>query len=202
MKRLLFLVVAFVFVISCSKGMTEKSTQKGGDYLAKVNDSVITDETLKREMNALPPEVRDLFLQEAGIEGLIEELIKKELLYQEAKKKGYERSGELKDKIENFKKLMMIELLLNDMVDKKVTVSENDVRGYYEKNKADFVMTTGKKKEPVSFDMVKEILRQRLTAEKQKKAFESYLSSLENAYTIQRNKERISNLVNMPKPKP
>lgn len=200
MKRLLFLATALLFVISCSKGMTEKS--KTGKYLAKVNGSAITEEILMDEMNALPPEVRDMFLAEAGIEGLIEELIKKELLYQEAKKKGYERSAGFKEKVENFKKLMLIQLLLEDVVDKKVTVAEKDVRDYYEKNKADFVMTKAKKKEPVSFEMIKEPIKQRLTAEKQKEVFESYLKGLKNTYTIELNQEMISGLTNRPQAKP
>lgn len=181
-------------MVSCSKGNDTKG------YLAKVNTASITEADVKEELNSLPPQIRDIFLSEGGTENFIDELIKKELLYQEARKRGFENSDAFKKKLEAFKKLMLIELLLEDAVEKKVSVSEKEVRDFYEKNKADFVITDkGKKKEAVEFERVREILTQRLIAEKQKETFDSYLSGLRSASKIELNKENIARLS---KPKP
>lgn len=202
MKRFFALIAALVLMASCAKeskttSATEekKPSASSGPYLAKVGGKAITEEDVKDELKALPPQVRTMFLSEGGVGGFIDELVKKELLYQEAGKKGFEGSDRLKKKMEDFKKLMMIELLLEDVIEKKSEVTEKDARDFYEKNKAEFTLEKKKgKKEVIEFERVKDLLVQRLRSERQKQVFETYLSELKNAYTIEINKDAIAAL--------
>jgi peptidyl-prolyl cis-trans isomerase C len=205
------------------------------------------------------------------------------MLYQEAKKKGFENNPEYKKKLEDFKKLTLISLLLEKEIEDKAKVSDQDIKDYYEKHKADLttnnqvrashilvkseddakkilgqlkkggdfskiakeksidtgsaknggdlgffsrgqmvpefekaafslkegelggpvktqfgyhiIKVTGKKEgKVVEFDKVKDLLTQRVTAEKQKEAFDSYMEGLKKSYTVEKNKEAIASL--------
>ena len=64
-----------------------KEEQKG-PYLAKVGTQTITLGDLERDLRNLPEFAQKLFEGTAGKEKFLDEMIKKELLYQEAMKKG------------------------------------------------------------------------------------------------------------------
>ena len=169
----------------------------GGSYLAKVNNVPITEEDVKSELKSLPPQVRAAFLAEGGIESFLDELVKKELLYQEAKKKGMDKSEDLTKKMEEFRKLMMIELLLEEAVEKKAeVVSEKEAKDFYEKNKKEFIIEKKGKKETIEFEKAKEFIVQKLSSEKQRDVFDTYIGGLKNAGSVEMNKAAIAELSN------
>jgi len=195
MKKTLIAIALLGSLIACSKA-GEAPKKSTGNYIAKVNNVEITAKDLNEELKTLPPQVREMFSSKDGLEQFVDELIKKELLYQEAKKKGLDRSEKLRSKMEEFKKLMMIELLLEEAVEKKSEVSEKEARDFYEKNKKDFVLDTKGKKEQIEFEKIKGLLMQKLASEKQKEIFESYISGLKNSSSIEINKEAIAAISN------
>ena len=195
MKKTLIAIALLGSLIACSKA-GEAPKKSTGNYIAKVNNVEITAKDLNEELKTLPPQVREMFSSKDGLEQFVDELIKKELLYQEAKKKGLDRSEKLRSKMEEFKKLMMIELLLEEAVEKKSEVSEKEARDFYEKNKKDFVLDTKGKKEQIEFEKIKGLLMQKLASEKQKEIFESYISGLKNSNSIEINKEAIAAISN------
>ncbi len=192
MKKTIFLIAMSVFLFSCAE------KESGGKYLAKVNNVFITEKDVTKEVNALPPEVREMFLAEANIEEFVEELVKKELLYQEAMKKGVGNSEEFKKKVEDFRKVMMIQLLLEDVIEEKTEVTDKEVKEFYEKNKSG--LSIGGKKGAVDFEKVKGLIRQRLIADKQREIFDSYMAGLKDKYKVEVNKEAIARLSNTAKP--
>lgn len=195
MKKTLIAIAIAASLIACSKA-GEAPKKSTANYIAKVNNVEITAKDVTEELKTLPPQVREVFSSKEGLEQFVDELIKKELLYQEAKKKGLDRSEKLRLKIEEFKKLMMIELLLEEAVEKKSEVSEKEARDFYEKNKKDFVLETKGKKEQIEFEKIKELLIQKLASEKQKDLFESYVDKLKNSNSIEINKEAIAAISN------
>ena len=66
--------------------------------------------------------------------------LSKELLYQEAKKKGLDKKGALRIR-KNWwiQKLILISSLLKEIED-KAKVSDKDVKTFYDKNRADFTV--------------------------------------------------------------
>jgi peptidyl-prolyl cis-trans isomerase C len=133
MKKLLMLIlsISFLFALaSCAK----KEEQKG-KYLAKVGNVTITQADLEREFKTLPEFAQKLFEGSEGKEKFLEELVKKELLYQEALKKGLEKNTEYQKKVEDFRKLTLIGQLLEKEIETKAKVTDQDVKDYYEKHK-------------------------------------------------------------------
>ncbi len=284
MKRLLPLLAALVMVallFSCGK----KGAQQSGAFVAKVGSVTITQEDAGRELKTLPEQIQKMFTGPEGADKFVDELVKKEMLYQEAKKKGLESNADYQKKVEDFRKLTLISMLLEKEIEDKAKVSDKDVKDYYEKHKADLttnnqirashilvksedeakkifdqvkkggdfakiareksidtgsaknggdlgffargqmvpefdkaafslkegevsgpvqtqfgyhiIKITGKKEgKIVEFDKVKDLLTQRVTAEKQKEAFDSYMESVKKTYTVEKNKEAIASLGN------
>jgi len=288
MRRLVFLITVMASILllfSCAR----QGKQKAG-YVAKVGSTTITQEDISREMQALPEQIQKIFEGPEGTERFVNELVKKEILYQEAKKKGLDKSPDYQKKVEDFKKLTLIGQLLEKEIEEKVKVSDKDVRDYYEAHKKDFTannqvrashilvkteeeakgiveqlkkgadfakiaraksidagsaknggdlgffsrgqmvpefenaafslkagevsppvrtqygyhiikVTERKEGNVVEFEKIKGLLTQRLTAEKQKEVFDSYINNLRNSYKVDINKEALSRIGGKTAPK-
>lgn len=271
------LSISLIFVFACAK----KEEQKGA-YLAKVGNVKITQADLEREIKNLPDFAQKIFEGGSGKERFLNELIKKELLYQEALKKGLDKNPEYLKKVEDFKKITLIGQLLEKELESKAKVSDQDVKAYYENHKEDFApvnqlrlslilvkteegatkifealktgedfakvakksstdpsaknggdlgylargqmateieaaamkLKTGEISEPIKtksgyeiikvtdkklgpvfeFDKVKNFIQQRLWAEKQKEAFDSYIDELKKSLKVEMNKDAIAKL--------
>ncbi|MEW6584727.1 MAG: peptidylprolyl isomerase [Nitrospirota bacterium] len=132
MKRLaavMAMVLLFAFV-----GCAKKEDSKGA-YLAKVGNTKITEADLEREIKNLPEFAQKLFEGSAGKEKFLDELVKKELLYQEAVKKGLDKDPEYQKKLDDFKKLTLIGVLLEKEIETKAKVTDQDVKDYYDKHR-------------------------------------------------------------------
>lgn len=129
---ILIIPLLFVFVV-CAK----KEGQKGS-YLAKVGNVKITQADLEREIKNLPDFAQKIFEGNGGNERFLNELVKKELLYQEALKKGLDKNTEYLKKVEDFKKITLIGQLLEKEIESKAKVTDQEVKDYYEKHREDF----------------------------------------------------------------
>jgi len=276
---ILIFIIPLLFVFAaCAKKGEEK-----GPSLAKVGNVKITQADLEREMKNLPEFARKIFGGSGGKERFLDELIKKELLYQEALKKGLDKDAEYLKRVEDFKKITLISKLLEKEMETRAKVSEQDVKDYYEKNRGNFAsvrqirashilvkteeearkilerlkkgedfakiakkssvdpgsaknggdlgffssgqmvpefeatavrlkpgeisepvktkfgyhiikVTDKKMGKPLEFEKVKDFVSQRLSAEKQKGVFDSYIGELKKKYTVEINKEAVSKL--------
>jgi hypothetical protein len=198
MKKLIAIALFALLAVACTEKqepITGKSRagKAGEDYLAKVNTVPIRAEDIEYEFNMLPFQVQQMFMGEGGMEGFLEELIKKEMLYQEANKRNYISKAEFKKREADFRKRLMIEFLLEDEVEKKSIATDSEIREYYDKNIQDFVLEVPDKDEPqtLEFDAVKELIRQRLVAEKEQDVFDSYVTGLRKSYKVSLNENAV-----------
>lgn len=194
MKRFFVLAVVLGLMIT---GCAKKDEKKGGQYLVKINNVTITKEDLNKEIEALPVFAQKMFSGEEGMARLIDELVKKEILYQEAKKKGLDKDPAYQKKVADSQKLILISSLLEKEIEDKAKVSDKEVKEFYDKNKADFTVQ-GK---PIEFEKIKDMLAQRLTAQKQKEIFDTYVESLKKTYSVDINKDAIAALTKKEEPK-
>jgi peptidyl-prolyl cis-trans isomerase C len=141
MKRFLLvpitLIVIFAFVASCAK----ESEQKGG-YVLKIDGNVYTHEDVQAEMSALPEMAKEFFHGPEGTARFVDELVKKELLYIEAKNKGLDKNKDFQKKVEEFKKITLINQILEKEMESAAKVTDKDIKDYYDKHKEDFMVNT------------------------------------------------------------
>jgi len=91
-------------------------------------------------MNALPEMAKQFFQGPEGTARFVDELVKKEMLYLEAKKRGLDKGKEFERKVEEFKKITLINELLQKEIEATSQVSEKDAEDYYNSHKDDFIV--------------------------------------------------------------
>ena len=115
--------------LGCQKGT-------GGKELVRVNDVSISLEEFREitERQSLEGKLR--LLKEKDRRDFLENyLITREVLYQEASKKGYDKNTQIMGKIEDIKRAMVIEAFLEDTLNKRGDVSDNEIQRYYKEHK-------------------------------------------------------------------
>jgi len=202
MRRLAVAIVLATLIFACSEGKNSETTGKNDAgtkkneeiTLAKVNGSPITVEDLRTEFNLLDVKAQQMFLVEGGFQSLLDELVKKEMLYQEAEKKNYPSDKEFKKIMDDYKKRVMIGFLLRDEVEEKSKVPDSEVRKYYDDNKNNFMLESPENGEPaaIDFDSVKDLIRQHLEAKKESAVFDAYILKLKESYTVEIDEDALT----------
>jgi len=125
----MFLLVNIGFCAEKAKKISTSESAQTQAWAAKVNGKLILLEELNTKWESITPQQKYQygFMGQDGKEKFLDNLIKTELLYQEAVKKGYEKDDDVKKRIEDLKKqviaeaLVRIELLKADVTDKEVS---------------------------------------------------------------------------------
>jgi peptidyl-prolyl cis-trans isomerase C len=196
MKKLLCLI-SVLLAVSCAKGPQEaretQEARKEGEYLARINKATISAEDVNKEFSLLPPEIRQMYMTADGMGSLLDELIKKEVLYQEALKRGYDKKPDFAEQVREFNKRLMIEHLLSDEIEDKAVVSDAEVKEFYDTNRESFVREVPgeDKTETIEFERVEDLIRDRLVAEQQRAVFETYIETLKEKADIDIDREAL-----------
>lgn len=135
MKIILVAIVSIFIFSSCAKDGKPKD-----GYVAKIDGVTISRENVNDQMKMLPEIAIQFFQGPEGTAKFVDELVKKEMLYLEAKKRGMDKDKEFQKKLEEFKKITLINDLLDKEIEASPTVTEEDIKGYFEKNKEDFII--------------------------------------------------------------
>jgi len=137
--------------------------------LAKVNGKPITESQIKEVLDRLPANYNSVKNNPQFRDQILNTLINQELLYQEAEKEKIEKDKKVQKQIEEAKKQIVINALLEKhLKPKDVKVTDEEAKVFYERNKAQFTDTNGKQ---IPFDTVKPFIVQTLQQQKRKEAF-------------------------------
>jgi peptidyl-prolyl cis-trans isomerase C len=133
-KLIYFIIVLFFFswFLGC-----EKKGEKGlgGKELVRINNVSISLEEFRQMSEKQPLEGKMRLLNEKGLRDFLDNyVITREVLYQEGKQKGLDKNKEIMAKVEDFKRAMVIEALLEEVLKGKGEVSESEIQKYYKEN--------------------------------------------------------------------
>jgi len=138
-KRLIFFGISLLFFsgfLGC-----EKPGEKGlgSKELVKINNVSISLEEFRQMSERQPLEGKMRLLNEKGVRDFLDNyVITREVLYQEAKQKGLDQNKEIVTKVEDFKRAMIIDALLEEVLKGKIEVSDSEVQKYYKENESRF----------------------------------------------------------------
>ena len=104
--------------------------------LVKVSDTTITVGEFKARIAKMPVYYRKIV--ERNKKRYLEDVIVEKLFYEDAVRKGLNRDKEVLEIVNQAKKKVVIGKLIENEVDKKVTVAEDEMRKYYEAHKDEF----------------------------------------------------------------
>jgi peptidyl-prolyl cis-trans isomerase C len=135
MKKFFVFICAITLAISAGCVKKEGKVEKvEKDFLAKVNDKIITQEYFMQKLNSLPEWAMGRFTTEEGKRQFLEEIIKEELLFQEAMRTGIDREKDFLDKVDEFKRMTLVSTLLKDEIEGKAVTDDKEIRDFYEKH--------------------------------------------------------------------
>jgi len=116
----------------------EKSAKSTGQVLAEVNGAVITTDEFKKELDNLPPYLKSMADTLEGRKEMLETMVIRELILQEAAKDKTEESQLVKDKLAELKKRVVVEAFLKKKVEAEANISDADLQKFYDQNKDKF----------------------------------------------------------------
>ncbi|MDA8087317.1 MAG: peptidylprolyl isomerase [Nitrospiraceae bacterium] len=197
MKKILLLAAILALAFSCThqNSAKEPASTDNSAVLAKVGDKAITKAMFESELDALPEQVRGYFMKQGGPRAFLDQIIRKEVLYQEALKEGLDKDKDLQAAVKNYKKITMVKLLLQKKIGKDLSVSDDEAQKYYDSHKDAFTMKEGKAAgKLVPFSAIKPLIKQRLASEKEAKAFTDYVSELKKGTKVDVNDKAVQQL--------
>ena len=125
------------------KGKTETGTatapaKKQGEVIAEVNGDTITTGDFQKELENLPPYLKPMADTTEGKKELLDTMVVRELILQQARKDGLDKSPEVAVKLEELKKRVVVESFLKKKVEEQAKVSDEEMKKFYEENKDKF----------------------------------------------------------------
>ncbi len=136
MRKMPVLVVMISFLASAC-GNSPGSAPRGR-ILALVDGEPITEATLLKEVENLPPYVRPILETAAGRTQFLESVITRDLLMREALRRGIDRRTEVADRIAMARKSIVLEALLRDVAEKAPGLTDASLRKIYDANPAQY----------------------------------------------------------------
>lgn len=112
--------------------------KRPGAVVARIGDREITQGDLDFEISKLPPSVRPELRSPEQKMQFLREYVATELLYDTAKRAGFDKDPEVIEGAFQAKKSLMVQKLLQDRVAAKAEVEPDDVELYYEANKEQY----------------------------------------------------------------
>jgi peptidyl-prolyl cis-trans isomerase C len=106
--------------------------------LAIINGKEITASEFDLRWSQVPEFARKTYEGADGRKKFLDELITRELLLQEAKKRGIDRERALIERVERFKERTLLDNLMREEVDARVTVTQEEIKSYYDANQGNF----------------------------------------------------------------
>ena len=140
----IFTATAIALSLALLVGCQSKSAQEGnkpqkeGQTVAEVNGSVITTADFKKEVETLPPYLRPMAETPDGKKELLDTMIIREIIMQQAQKDGLDKSPAVTDKLEELKKRVIVEAFLKKKIEDQANITDADLQKFYDQNKDKF----------------------------------------------------------------
>jgi len=129
LATLLVCVISGIFLVStgCAPPPEE-------GVLALVNGRQITQTDFDIHWGELAEATRARYLKEGGKRLFLDELITRELLMQEARKLGLDKSDAIRDRAQRYREQLIIDELLKDRIKAKVELTNEELAAFYEQH--------------------------------------------------------------------
>jgi len=122
---------------ACKPAPTEKA-KTTGTVLAEVNGNTITTDDFKAEIDKLPPYLKPMVQSEEGKKELLDSMIVRQIILEQAKKDGVDKDKEVSDRMEDLRKRLIVETYLKKKVEKEAQISDEEMKKFYDENKDKF----------------------------------------------------------------
>ncbi len=165
-----------------------KKESRDKDVLASAGKKVITTSDFKKRLQTLPEYYRNFAVENREV--FLNDLINRELLFDEGERKGILRDKSTREKIEEAKKDIVVAQFVRKEVLGKIEVSEDELQKYYNEHKEE--LSSGKRSP--SFEESKPYLEKVLKSQKEEEVFRNFLKELRTRSKVEINSDRLKEL--------
>jgi peptidyl-prolyl cis-trans isomerase C len=104
--------------------------------LAVVNGRPITQDEFDYRWGELPESTRGRYQNYGGQKKFLDDLITREILLQEARRQGLDRSIVLQERVERVKEQLMLDELMKEVMTTPVQIPEAEIQAYYDAHRS------------------------------------------------------------------
>ncbi len=129
--------LALTSLVACqggSTGSTSTPADKDAKVIATVNGKKITSADFDREVKALPEYIRAMADTPQGKKEMIDTLVMRELILQQAAKEGVDKSKDVEEKLAELKSRIIVDTYLKKKVESESKISDEELKKFYEQN--------------------------------------------------------------------
>jgi peptidyl-prolyl cis-trans isomerase C len=132
--------LSLALLVACQPKSSQEggAPAKNGQTLAEVNGGIITVEDFKKEVETLPPYLRPMAETAEGKKELLDTMVVREIIMQQAKKDGLDKSPAVAEKMEELKQRVIVEAFLKKKIEEQANISDADLQKFYDQNKDKF----------------------------------------------------------------
>ncbi len=127
-------------------------TRADGAIVARIGDREITRADLDQAISALPAPVRKQLSDPDRMKEFLQQYVAQELLYDKALKRGLDRDPAVRQQLDQVRRQVVVNRLLEEQLQDRVKPDEQDLRNYYQAHLDQFKGAQG---ETPGFDEVK-----------------------------------------------
>ena len=149
MKRNVWLFVGLTILIAVGIGCQNMSGTSGtaatapakscDKVLAQIGTSNICLSDFQSRLDKIPPFYRKRVATKDGKLEYLNRMVEDELYYLEALSKGVDQDPEVLDQLDQIKKSILSGKIKKDLMEAEITVSDEDVKKYFDENEAEFL---------------------------------------------------------------
>ncbi len=122
-----------IFSVSCKQKEGAKESSSG-QVLAKINNTEITLSDFNERLKEYPSVAHGGTLDLETKKGFLDNLIVRELLYQESLRTGLDKEKETAAILEEMKKRILVEKLFKKELEENIKITEEEIKKYYDEH--------------------------------------------------------------------
>ncbi len=131
--RKIVVLFLFLFISGCNL----KSNSSHSKVLARFDGTTITEQDFLRKVEGLPRALQSVALSRK--KDMIEDMAAEHFLLKEAERQGLNKDPDVQDLIHLAEKKIVISKLIEKEIDRKISISPDEVSQYYEFHKDEFM---------------------------------------------------------------
>ncbi len=158
MRYFLYFALIPVFLFSSLTGCSniDGEGKPDGPVLANVGKGFISEGDYLKQVARVPEWARSQFKGDEGKNKFLDEMVKREMIYQHAKKMKLNNDREFIDKVKEFEKMTLVSLVLKKEVEDKAFVDDAEVKEFFDSNADKFTIGTQLKASHILVETEKE----------------------------------------------
>ena len=160
------------------------------NILAEGKGVKITVADFRRFSSSGPDFYRD-FIRKNRMQ-FLDDLVNRELLFQEARRRKIDRLESVKQELQDTKKNILVEAFARKEILKEVKVSEEEVKSYFQKHQEEFILPDSNKKQ--SFEDVADKIKAFLIKNKEIELFGNYVKELRRKAKVKIDEKLLNGL--------